>query len=505
MQKCTELLQTLGRLWPSIDIIILAQNWRNYQPPEIPNNISIRRSPIKRLGICSARKVLRQEFLDSEYDCLIMLDDDTNIKCDDPVAYIKELDDHPNSVIMTETTLNPLHMFAIPKQLYSQVDIPDVIRERGDGLEDFVFAAECKARFPDQIVYIPISILDVSADKFLNNCPSTWASERPVDWEQLARATDSLIASVNRTASVASVETAPIDIVLPFVNPNDPEWLSALSVTRPDIQTENSSRFRSLGTLKYLLRGISEYMPFIRNVVLVVSTESQIPDWLNTEQVRIVCHRDFIPEEFLPTFNCCTIDSFLGNIPDLAEYIIYFNDDIFPVSPMTASDFFTEGKPHLCFTEHESYVSGRVFFDECRVGLDMVTDLLRVPRYPAGELIAPGHTAFPITRATLEVFKDDCDEQIRSTITQFRAAKNANQYIYHYYHYFLGEYINDCCAYTYIETKHDADAFRHCMFDKHFQLVCLNDTQQTNDFNTRKQKLLEVFEEKFPNKCRFEL
>jgi hypothetical protein len=62
-------------------------------------------------------------------------------------------------------------------------------------------------------------------------------------------------------------------------------------------------RFRDWGTLRYLFRGIAENMPFVRKVHLVVSHESQVPEWVNREEVHIVLHKDIIPAEFLPTFN----------------------------------------------------------------------------------------------------------------------------------------------------------------------------------------------------------
>ena len=42
--------------------------------------------------------------------------------------------------------------------------------------------------------------------------------------------------------------------------------------------------------------------------------------------------KQFIPNNFLPTFNSCTIEMFIGNIKGLSEYFIYGNDDMFFVN-----------------------------------------------------------------------------------------------------------------------------------------------------------------------------
>ena len=122
-----------------------------------------------------------------------------------------------------------------------------------------------------------------------------------------------------------------MDIVITYVNGLDPIWQQeyAKHTNTPILE----KRFRDWGTLKYLFRGIETNMPFIRKVHLVVSGESQVPKWLNREQVNVVLHKDIIPAQLLPTFNCNPIEMHLHNIADLDEEYIYFNDDIFPLLP----------------------------------------------------------------------------------------------------------------------------------------------------------------------------
>src|SRR5574344_1782172 len=130
-----------------------------------------------------------------------------------------------------------------------------------------------------------------------------------------------------------------IDFVFPYVNCNDPVWLEQYKENNKNI-IFNPLRFRAWGLLKYVFRGIDKFMPWINNVYMIVSSDSQIPAWINKENVKIITHKQIIPKEFLPTFNSTTIEMFLKNIPNLSEKFIYSNDDLYFINKLDKSDFF---------------------------------------------------------------------------------------------------------------------------------------------------------------------
>lgn len=70
-----------------------------------------------------------------------------------------------------------------------------------------------------------------------------------------------------------------------------------------------------------------------------------MPEWLNTEcpKLRIVRHEEYIPSEYLPTFNSNVIELNLHRILDLSERFINFNDDMFVIGETQKSDFFENG------------------------------------------------------------------------------------------------------------------------------------------------------------------
>jgi len=56
-------------------VIIIAQNWGDTMPTQIDSVVTLHKYKSK-LGITGARRALRNAFLSSEYDYMIMLDDD---------------------------------------------------------------------------------------------------------------------------------------------------------------------------------------------------------------------------------------------------------------------------------------------------------------------------------------------------------------------------------------------------------------------------------------------
>ena len=137
----------------------------------------------------------------------------------------------------------------------------------------------------------------------------------------------------------------PIDIVIPWVDDTDPAWRAERDRFAQAGFGEEDARFRDWGTFRYVFRGIERFAPWVRTVHFV--TFGHIPDWLDTShpKLNVVRHGDFIPAEYLPTFNINAIELNLHRIPGLADRFVYFNDDTFLVGPTEPGDFFKRGLP----------------------------------------------------------------------------------------------------------------------------------------------------------------
>ena len=158
-RRFRELLFKLEELWPDTDIMIIAQNWQDFELPEIKNKIIVHTYEQK-LGILGARRELRKKFLDSNYDYLIMLDDDGRILKADSEAYMQEIDNHPDGIGVIRHHSCPLMFLAISKNIYSQIDMPNVDPEKSEGFEDDIFVASCFSKFPDKAFDFPKSCID---------------------------------------------------------------------------------------------------------------------------------------------------------------------------------------------------------------------------------------------------------------------------------------------------------------------------------------------------------
>ena len=68
-------------------------------------------------------------------------------------------------------------------------------------------------------------------------------------------------------------------------------------------------------------------------------------------------HKDYIPENFLPTFNSHTIEHNFHRIKGLSEHFVAFNDDMFINAPIEPEYYFKNGLP--CDATLEYVFSGR--------------------------------------------------------------------------------------------------------------------------------------------------
>ena len=136
----------------------------------------------------------------------------------------------------------------------------------------------------------------------------------------------------------------PIDIVYLWVDSSDPVWREKkerYSDTGKDNGATAEERFRDNNELKYSLRSVEKFAPWVNRIFIV--TDRQIPSWLNTEtgKVCIIDHSQIFPADALPTFNSQAIESVLHRIPGLSEHFILGNDDTMLSAHVTPKDFFT--------------------------------------------------------------------------------------------------------------------------------------------------------------------
>ena len=146
-----------------------------------------------------------------------------------------------------------------------------------------------------------------------------------------------------------------IDLVYLWVDGSDPKWQAKRNAFIGNTDESSSvnckGRYVNNDELKYSLRSVEKYAPWIRKIFVI--TDNQTPDWIDLDnpQVKIIDLEDIMPKEILPCFNSGVIEKFLYKIPGLSEHFLYANDDMFINKPVSPDTFFAaDGFPIIRLT-----------------------------------------------------------------------------------------------------------------------------------------------------------
>jgi hypothetical protein len=292
-----------------------------------------------------------------------------------------------------------------------------------------------------------------------------------------------------------------MDIVITYVDGNDPVWQRDYE-KYTDVPVMQK-RFRDWGTLRYLLRGIETNMPFIRNVYLVVSHPSQVPEWADTENLKIILHKDIIPAEHIPTFNSTVIEMFLHRIDGLDEEYLYFNDDIFPVLPCRQEDFFRDGKAVTGMSSH-FFVTGMYKKHVSRAD-KLAREALGMQ--PSLKYMRPQHACIPVLRSEAERIHSIQHDAVMRSLTRVRSDENINMTLFLSYMYHKSLVINQRQSCRHISLAAVTQSrLRESIMEPERRMLCINDVRLSEDkFTTYRDLIIGMFENRFPLRSRFEL
>ncbi|MDI3421701.1 stealth conserved region 3 domain-containing protein [Streptomyces luteolus] len=153
----------------------------------------------------------------------------------------------------------------------------------------------------------------------------------------------------------------PVDAVYTWVDDSDPRRPARREAARGtagesagESADSGAVRFRNRDELRYSLRSLAQYAPWIRHVWLV--TAGRRPGWLDPDHpgLTVVDHREIFPDPAasLPTFNPHAVEAQLHRIEGLSEHFLYLNDDVFLGCPTTPGTFFlSSGLPRVFWSE----------------------------------------------------------------------------------------------------------------------------------------------------------
>jgi hypothetical protein len=312
-----------------------------------------------------------------------------------------------------------------------------------------------------------------------------------------------------------------VDVVYTWVNDSDPEWRAQKEFYLPATEQTNGSvsraghseRFRNRDELRYSLRSIELFVPWVRNIYIV--TADQKPEWLNLEhpKIRLVSHRDiFKNPSDLPTFNSSAIETQLHHIDGLAPHFIYFNDDVFMGRPCSANTFFLPNGILKFFPssqrvyEYDTDVSREEYLVADRNAIELFKRdfgrfgrllMLHVPHPSGRELL------FELEQRYARAF-DECTTQ------RFRSARDLRpiSFMQQHYGFFRHKAVPASISHRYLALwKPTIEAqLQGVARTRRYKTFCINDVGLTEERQSAvDQAVAEFLTSYFPLKSSFEI
>ena len=320
-----------------------------------------------------------------------------------------------------------------------------------------------------------------------------------------------------------------------WVDGNDPEWQKEKNLYDKSNKTGDSTdvRFRDWENLRYWFRAVEKFAPWVNTVHFV--TWGHLPEWLDTTnpKLNIVNHKDYIPEKYLPTFNANTIELNLHRINGLSEQFVYFNDDMFLTAPVNPEDFFKDGKPLDTYAldciyfgkKSAGHFNGNDLeiintrFNRKRAmkqhfgkwytpknGVKRVVKTIALSMWPYFPGVYYNHLPSNFLKSTFETLWELEGETLDETCCdKFRTKNNCNQWLMKFWQLADGAAVPS-------RSKGYCFHIREAIFgdmlkaieNGSYKLICINDTAKTENFDKKKQQVIEAFEKLLPEKSSFE-
>jgi len=333
-----------------------------------------------------------------------------------------------------------------------------------------------------------------------------------------------------------------IDFVVTWVDGSDPNWLKEKNKYEKELKGEkkgssfdnNKIRYRDMECFKYWFRAIEKYASWVNKIYLV--TWGHIPDWLNTnnERIVIVKHEDYIPKEYLPTFNSNVIEEFFYLIPGLSEKFVYFNDDMFITDYVKPTDFFVNNVPcDNCSLRAISCVKGNndSFYKKLCNDMEIINEYFDFKKWKKEnfrKIVTPRIGKYLLFSIPCMLYKDflgfnvyhlpvsylkttfkkvwDKEEDILLQTASFKFRNNrdsVNHWLFEYWQFAEGNFIQRKSSFgrTFVINHKDIEK---AIIKNKYKVICINDSLLLDNFEEKKKKIISAFEQILPDKSSFE-
>lgn len=326
-----------------------------------------------------------------------------------------------------------------------------------------------------------------------------------------------------------------IDFVILWVDGNDKEWLKEKSKYLRFKGDSEVNRYRDCDNLQYLFRGIERYAPWVNKIFFI--TWGHLPKWLDTdnEKLVVVKHEDFIPKEYLPTFNSNVIELNLHRIDALSEKFVLFNDDLFILKETNPEDFFIGNKPTDVFVEYlvlpskykdyhcmmisnimalinqhfckqKCYEKNMQKYINPKYGnLNKVTEQTKILKNKFvgfWNFHAPQSYLKQTFRAVWEKETKNLNEACKN---KFRNYSDLGHYMCRYWQLASGNFEPKKDESKYLAYQNDNTENIKELESRKYKYVCINDVYIDIDFKKSKMEINDILNKLLPEKSKFEL
>lgn len=315
-----------------------------------------------------------------------------------------------------------------------------------------------------------------------------------------------------------------IDFVVMWVDGNDPVWRAEKEKYSNNPKKNKNSdlsevRYRDWENLEIWVQNALKFAPWVHNIFVI--TANQKPDFLDKyEKVVHVNHSDYIPYEYLPTFNSHTIELNIHRIENLSEQFVLFNDDMFLIDQVTPEDFFVNGKPKDVYASNvvagigltetiqnitlndvsliNKYFSKRKGFKKnlskwlsFKNGPYILRTLILMPWSFYTGFYEP-HVANSYLKSTFEtVWEKEKDKLVETCNHRFRHIGDVNQWLMRYWQLAEGLAVNRTYKFGKmfaVSDESEAKCIEWILKQKSC-IVCINDLDSISDFEKTKRNI----------------
>ncbi len=299
-----------------------------------------------------------------------------------------------------------------------------------------------------------------------------------------------------------------IDAVYTWVNKDDEIWQKLWNDIFPE-KNLDTDRFASKDELKYSLRSLEKFAPWI-NRIFIVSNCSK-PKWLKNHPKLIwVEHESIFPEvTMLPTFNSHAIEACLHRIEGLSEHFIYFNDDMFLNQPCYPNDFFDFMGRSVSYFEPYGMVFENNLLDPNMDYLVSSINSYRLlkstfPIYNPSCLHK--HVPYALKKSVLHDMEEKWDDEFKATrYSKLRSNTDVNitSFLYHHYAMATGKAVDKDNNYLLVRPENIKTLFEKNNF-KTYKFLCFNDGNNSSNDEKYKQDFIKFCQLQLSQKSSYE-